>query len=163
MGGGTHNYASPIFRCTNDVCCAAFGVIRIASLLNTRLDFLPHRTRAFLQDEIGAVTVDWVVLTAAIVGLGIAVVAQVRDGSFGMANAVSASLASGQIGPLSFSDPTYSIQRLTADQLEQWTATFAAQSNTELQASAQLRYDQCMTHVAAQQWTQAQTAWIIIT
>lgn len=34
----------------------------------------------FKNDESGAVTVDWVVLTAAIVGLGIAVLAAVSDG-----------------------------------------------------------------------------------
>lgn len=34
----------------------------------------------FLNDEAGAVTVDWVVLTAAIVGLGVAVLATVDDG-----------------------------------------------------------------------------------
>ena len=34
----------------------------------------------FAADESGAVTVDWVVLTAAIVGLGIAVMASVSSG-----------------------------------------------------------------------------------
>ncbi|MGX0974844.1 Flp pilus assembly pilin Flp [Roseovarius sp. MBR-51] len=34
----------------------------------------------FSKDEDGAVTVDWVVLTAAVVGLGIAGVASVSDG-----------------------------------------------------------------------------------
>jgi len=34
----------------------------------------------FKNDESGAVTVDWVVLTAAFVGLGIAVLAAVSDG-----------------------------------------------------------------------------------
>jgi len=34
----------------------------------------------FSKDESGAVTVDWVVLTAAIVGLGIAVLAAVSNG-----------------------------------------------------------------------------------
>lgn len=34
----------------------------------------------FNSDESGAVTVDWVVLTAAIVGLGIAVLAAVSNG-----------------------------------------------------------------------------------
>ena len=34
----------------------------------------------FRRDEDGAVTVDWVVLTAAIVGLGIAVLASVSNG-----------------------------------------------------------------------------------
>ena len=36
---------------------------------------------AFLNDESGAVTVDWVVLTAAIVGLGIAVLTSVGNGT----------------------------------------------------------------------------------
>ncbi|RKF16358.1 hypothetical protein D6850_02020 [Roseovarius spongiae] len=34
----------------------------------------------FKKDEDGAVTVDWVVLTAAVVGLGVAGVATVSDG-----------------------------------------------------------------------------------
>jgi len=37
-------------------------------------------TQNFRNDESGAVTVDWVVLTAAIVGLGIAVYAVVSGG-----------------------------------------------------------------------------------
>ena len=36
--------------------------------------------KRFAQDESGAVTVDWVVLTAAIVGLGIAVMATLSGG-----------------------------------------------------------------------------------
>ena len=36
--------------------------------------------KSFRKDEDGAVTVDWVVLTAAIVGLGIAVLAAVSGG-----------------------------------------------------------------------------------
>ncbi len=35
---------------------------------------------AFIADESGAVTVDWVVLTAALVGLGLAVMAVVSGG-----------------------------------------------------------------------------------
>ena len=50
-------------------------------------------TRKFKQDEDGAVTVDWVVLTAAIVGLGIAVLASVRGGTTTLANKISTSLA----------------------------------------------------------------------
>jgi Flp pilus assembly pilin Flp len=37
--------------------------------------------KTFRNDEDGAVTVDWVVLTAAVVGLGIAVLASVRTGA----------------------------------------------------------------------------------
>ena len=35
----------------------------------------------FFKDEAGAVTVDWVVLTAAIVGLGVAVISTVSAGA----------------------------------------------------------------------------------
>ena len=49
----------------------------------------------FAADESGAVTVDWVVLTAAIVGLGIAVVASVRGGTESMGNAIQTSLSTG--------------------------------------------------------------------
>jgi Flp pilus assembly pilin Flp len=40
----------------------------------------------FFADESGAVTVDWVVLTAAIVGLGIAVMASVSGGLEDLSN-----------------------------------------------------------------------------
>ena len=47
----------------------------------------------FLNDESGAVTVDWVVLTAAIVGLGIAVLSSVGKGTTTMADNISTYLA----------------------------------------------------------------------
>ena len=46
----------------------------------------------FAADESGAVTVDWVVLTAAIVGLGIAVVTSVRTGVTTLGTNISNSL-----------------------------------------------------------------------
>ena len=48
----------------------------------------------FLKDEDGAVTVDWVVLTAAIVGLGIAVLAAVGGGTTSLADKISSQLNS---------------------------------------------------------------------
>lgn len=48
--------------------------------------------KTFRADEDGAVTVDWVVLTAAIVGLGIAVLASVRTGATTMAKNISQEL-----------------------------------------------------------------------
>ena len=48
---------------------------------------------AFLNDESGAVTVDWVVLTAAIVGLGIAVLTSVGGGTTELATKVSSHMA----------------------------------------------------------------------
>ena len=47
----------------------------------------------FMRDEDGAVTVDWVVLTAAIVGLGIAVLTSVSGGTTSLADKISSNLA----------------------------------------------------------------------
>lgn len=52
---------------------------------------------SFLGSEDGAVTVDWVVLTAAIVGLGLAVVGSVRSGVGSLASDISASLTSASV------------------------------------------------------------------
>ncbi len=56
---------------------------------------------AFLKDESGAVTVDWVVLTAAIVGLGIAVLTSVGNGTTSLADQISSNLANAQVRTLS--------------------------------------------------------------
>ena len=47
----------------------------------------------FRNDEDGAVTVDWVVLTAAIVGLGIAVLTSVTSGTKTLTEKVSGQLS----------------------------------------------------------------------
>ena len=49
--------------------------------------------KKFRTEEDGAVTVDWVVLTAAIVGLGIAVLTSVSGGTTSLADKVSSSLS----------------------------------------------------------------------
>nr|WP_104019237.1 hypothetical protein [Roseovarius nitratireducens] len=51
----------------------------------------------FSKDEDGAVTVDWVVLTAAVVGLGIAAISTVRGGIDSMAGDISTSLTDGGV------------------------------------------------------------------
>ncbi len=51
----------------------------------------------FRNDEDGAVTVDWVVLTAAIVGLGIATLAAVSGGVQDLSGDISSQLAVSQI------------------------------------------------------------------
>lgn len=56
----------------------------------------------FAADESGAVTVDWVVLTAAIVGLGIAVVASVRTGTTSVASEIQSSLEAGTLADVNF-------------------------------------------------------------
>ncbi|OUD08884.1 hypothetical protein BVC71_09175 [Marivivens niveibacter] len=46
----------------------------------------------FRNDEDGAVTVDWVVLTAALVGIGIAVISTVSGGTTAMGDKMSTML-----------------------------------------------------------------------
>ncbi len=53
--------------------------------------------KKFGRDENGAVTVDWVVLTAAIVGLGIAVISTVAQGALNQSTGVGAYIASQDI------------------------------------------------------------------
>lgn len=55
------------------------------------------KIKNFAADESGAVTVDWVVLTAAIVGLGIAVIASVRSGTQHVAQGIESSLETATI------------------------------------------------------------------
>lgn len=51
----------------------------------------------WLHDESGAVTVDWVVLAAAVVGLGVASAASVRSGAGSMADNVETALTSAHV------------------------------------------------------------------
>ena len=55
------------------------------------------KTTDFLRSEEGAVTVDWVVLTAAIVGLGIAVLASLSGGVTTLSDTISSNLANQEI------------------------------------------------------------------
>jgi Flp pilus assembly pilin Flp len=54
----------------------------------------------FRNDEDGAVTVDWVVLTAAIVGLGIAVLTTVGGGTSDLSASASGNIA--DVEPINF-------------------------------------------------------------
>jgi hypothetical protein len=54
---------------------------------------LSHIIKTFACDEAGAVTVDWVVLTAATVGLGIAVIAAISSGVGGLGGGVERSVS----------------------------------------------------------------------
>ena len=56
--------------------------------------------KAFAANESGAVTVDWVVLTAAIVGLGLAVITSVRTGVGSLATDISTSLSGASVATL---------------------------------------------------------------
>ena len=56
--------------------------------------------KSFAANESGAVTVDWVVLTAAIVGLGIAVISSVRTGTSTLAGNIENALTSASVASL---------------------------------------------------------------
>ena len=56
--------------------------------------------RAFIQDETGAVTVDWTVLTAAIVGLGIASVGAVRQGTHALGTDIENALSNASVASI---------------------------------------------------------------
>ncbi|MCU0909838.1 MAG: hypothetical protein MUE98_00395 [Rhodobacteraceae bacterium] len=62
--------------------------------------------KGFVADESGAVTVDWVVLTAAIVGLGIAVITSIAVGTGSVGSAVGGSLSAGEVAALRFDQIT---------------------------------------------------------
>ena len=49
-----------------------------------------RRVKHFASDEDGAVTIDWVVLTGAIVGLGIAVIASVQTATTDVSTGIGA-------------------------------------------------------------------------
>ena len=53
--------------------------------------------RNFEADQDGAVTVDWVVLTAAVVGLGVAALAAIRSGTATLTSQISSQLAAQSI------------------------------------------------------------------
>jgi hypothetical protein len=53
--------------------------------------------KGFRSGEDGAVTVDWVVLTAAVVGLGVAALAAIRSGTGTLTSAISSNLANQSI------------------------------------------------------------------
>lgn len=70
--------------------------------------------KSFASNESGAVTVDWVVLTAALVGLGLAVMSVVSGGVENLSGDISTSLTN--VDPLS--DPFANANQQAADGIE---------------------------------------------
>lgn len=58
---------------------------------------IAYHFHSFVADERGAVTIDWVVLTAATVGMGMAVMAQVSAGVENLARVIEGQLSGVQI------------------------------------------------------------------
>ncbi len=57
-----------------------------------------NRTIRFIQNESGAVTVDWIVLTAVIVGLGVAVTSMMGGGTKSLTSRINEQLATAASG-----------------------------------------------------------------
>ena len=96
-----------------------------------------HLVSKFWTSESGAITVDWVVLTGAIVGLGLAVMSVVADGLNSASNNTANQLASLDVG-FSFAEawssgwgdnPLVNTSGFTMSVYENWTAGY---SNDEL-------------------------------
>ena len=58
--------------------------------------------KTFLSDEDGAVTVDWVVLTAAVVGIGVVAVFTLITANQGLGNSISSAMSSATLTKLDF-------------------------------------------------------------
>ncbi len=67
-------------------------------MLSEHLRKGPKMTKfsAFLKDEAGAVTVDWVVLTAAVVGLGLLIFTFVRPAVSSLASGIATEMGDAQ-------------------------------------------------------------------
>ncbi len=63
---------------------------------------LPERLRRLVASEAGAVTVDFVVLSAAVIGLAIGATSVIREGSLGISDTIESSLDSAEIENISF-------------------------------------------------------------
>jgi Flp pilus assembly pilin Flp len=69
------------------------AVVNVTYLPSRRINMIKFITR-FFNEQDGAVTVDWVVLTAAVVGLSVAAVATVQDGVGNLAGAIDTGVSS---------------------------------------------------------------------
>jgi len=77
----------------------------------------------FLSDDSGAVTVDWVVVTAAVVGIGLSSAAAVRSGTSSMGEAINTSLTNASVSPLRWLSSIQTVSQSFADgNFEGWNA-----------------------------------------
>lgn len=67
----------------------------------------------FLRSECGAVTVDWVVLTGAMVGLGLATIAVVSTGAESASNEIAGEVGSGNVIQTAFADDPFDLSSYT--------------------------------------------------
>ena len=90
----------------------------------------------FLTDETAAITVDWVVLSAAIVGLGVGSVAAVRTGTAALGTDIEASLTGASVAML---EMPYILQGLTPELAADRAGVYASASTEQIVAWHQNR------------------------
>ncbi|HID67604.1 MAG TPA: hypothetical protein EYP31_04965 [Roseibacterium sp.] len=110
----------------------------------------------FLQSETGAVTVDWVVLTAAVVGLGLAAMAVVSNGVGDLSNDITVELASLDTGSMydwgsggalmssTWGDLDIFSLNQTASEAESYAASVLASNGGDYQAAYDQLYQQVL-------------------
>jgi hypothetical protein len=120
------------------------------------------RFQHYLKSENGAVTVDWVVLTAAIVGLGLAVMAVVSGGVADLSGDVNVELASVEPGSMyDWTSGGTSLSSLWGDlgifsptqsatQAESYAASVLADNGGDYQAAYDQLYQQALDMTYAQ-------------
>ena len=83
--------------------------------------------KGFLRSESGAVTVDWVVVTAAVVGLGLSSAAAVRMGTSALGEDVNASLSNASVSPLRWLSSIQTVSQSFADgNFSGWNANYTS-------------------------------------
>lgn len=92
----------------------------------------------FLSDESGAVTVDWVVLCAAVVGLGVGATAAVRSGAISLGGEIQTALGDAGVGLICQEGGDYALRILggdRADETSRFREQIARMSDDELRAA----------------------------
>lgn len=85
----------------------------------------------FLRADSGAVTVDWIVLSAAVVGFGVASVAAVRTGTVALGTDIETSLSSASVAALTL---PYHMLGLNDSLIDSRRATYAAATTEQIVA-----------------------------
>ena len=87
---------------------------------------------AFVRSESGAVTVDWVVITAAVVGIGLGAASSVRTGTASVAGDIDTSLSAASVGGGVLLLDGFAYSEHTANQWNGMFAAFANRSDDDL-------------------------------
>ena len=107
---------------------------------------MSNRLSRFLSDESAAITVDWVVLSAAIVGMGVASVAAVRTGTTALGTDIQLSLTAATVAEM---EMPYLLQGLTPELAADRAAVYANASTEQIIAWHRTRAQSLITAIEA--------------